>query len=50
MTPQELARELGISAKTLRQWLRDQGWQSVRYSRWHLSPDQAAQARRHFAP
>jgi uncharacterized protein YjcR len=49
VTPQELARELGISAKTLRQWLRDQGWQSVPYTRWQLTPDQAALARQHFS-
>lgn len=31
------------------QWLRDQGWQNVPYTRWRLSPDQAALARMHFA-
>lgn len=47
-TPSDLAKELGVSARAIRQWLRDQGWQSVPYARWHLSNDQAAQVRRHF--
>jgi hypothetical protein len=31
-----------------RRRLRDQGWQSVPYTRWRLSSDQAAKVRRHF--
>lgn len=50
VTPSELARELGVSARRIRHWLREQGWQSVRYTRWHLSPDQAAQVRKRFGP
>jgi len=49
VTPGELARELGVSAKSIRQWLREQGWQSSPYTRWRLSPDQAAQVRTHFS-
>ncbi len=48
LTPSQLARELGVSAKTIRQWLRAQGWQSTPYARWLLSPDQAAQVRARF--
>ena len=48
VTPADLARELNVSARRIRQWLRAQGWQSVPYSRWRLSPEQAAQVRRHF--
>lgn len=45
VTPEQLAKELGVSAKTIRQWLRDQGWQAVPYTRWHLTPEQAHQVR-----
>lgn len=48
VTPKELSQELGLSPRTIRQWLRDQGWQSVSYTRWRLTPDQAAQVRAHF--
>jgi len=48
VTPRELAKELGVSARAVRQWLRGQGWQTVRYARWHLTDDQAAQVRAHF--
>lgn len=48
ITPRELAIELGVSARAVRQWLRGQGWQAVRYARWHLTSDQAAQVRAHF--
>lgn len=34
ITPNELATELGASDRAIRQWLRDQGWQSVPYQRW----------------
>jgi len=50
VTPTELARELGVSAKSIRRWLREQGWQSVPYTRWQLSSDQAAQVRKQFRP
>ena len=50
VTPKELARELGISDRAIRQWLRDQGWQSVSYARWELTEDQARQVREHFRP
>jgi uncharacterized protein YjcR len=48
ITPNDLSAELGVSAKSIRQWLRDQGWQSVPYARWELTPEQAAEVRRHF--
>ncbi len=48
VTPRELAAELGLSDRTIRQWLRDQGWQSVPYARWRLTDAQAAQVREHF--
>jgi uncharacterized protein YjcR len=49
ITPSRLSAELGVSAKTIRQWLRDQGWQSIPYARWELTPEQTAAVRRHFA-
>ena len=48
VTPTELSKELGISARTVRHWLRAQGWQSVPYARWHLTPEQAEAVRLHF--
>ncbi len=48
ITPGELAKELGVSDRAVRQWLRDQGWQAVPYARWHLTEEQAAQVRAHF--
>ena len=48
ITPRELAKELGHSARTIRGWLREQGWQSQPYSRWHLTLEQADLVRAHF--
>lgn len=48
VTPTDLARELGVSPMTIRRWLREQGWQSVPYTRWRLSVDQAGQVRARF--
>ena len=48
ITPKELAAELGVSDRSIRQWLRDQGWQSVPYARWELTQEQATQVRIHF--
>jgi hypothetical protein len=48
VTPKDLAKELAKSDRTVRQYLRDQGWQSVPYARWELTPDQARQVRKHF--
>jgi uncharacterized protein YjcR len=48
ITPKELAAELGVSDRAIRQWLRDQGWQSVPYARWELTQEQAAQVRARF--
>lgn len=49
ITPKQLAVELGVAPRTIRQWLRDQGWQSVPYSRWELTKDQADQVRARFS-
>ena len=48
ITPTGLAKELGMSPRTIRQWLRDQGWQSVPYARWELTQDQAQRVREHL--
>lgn len=48
LTPRRLADELGVSDRTIRQWLRQQGWQGVPYTRWRLTEEQAAQVRSHF--
>ncbi len=48
ITPRELAKELGVSDRAIRQWLRDQGWQVVPYARWHLTAEQAVEVRAHF--
>ena len=45
ITPKQLAAELGVAPTTIRQWLRDQGWQSVPYARWELTQEQADQVR-----
>lgn len=50
MKPETLARELGISGKTLRAWLRRRYPRSAtaRYQRWQLSDAQVEAARRRF--
>ena len=48
ITPKQLSAELGVSDGDIRQWLRDQGSQSVPYARWKLTPDQTAQVGAHF--
>lgn len=48
VTPADLERELGVDARRIRQWLRDQGWQSVPRARWQLSSDQADAVRTAF--
>ena len=48
ITPNELAKELGVAPRTIRRWLRDQGWQSTPYTRWRLTPEQADQVRARF--
>jgi predicted site-specific integrase-resolvase len=47
MTPRELAEELGISPKTLRQWLRDNShrFPHYRYERWVLGSKEIEAAR-----
>ena len=48
ITPKQLADELGVPARTIRRWLRAQGWQDIPYSRWQLTPEQADQVRERF--
>lgn len=48
MTPNDLARELGVDPKRLRAWLRST-WPPLHpHSRWDLSPEQIAAARLRF--
>ncbi|GIL37611.1 hypothetical protein PDTK01_36860 [Phycicoccus sp. DTK01] len=49
VTPKQLAAELEITDRAVRRWLRQQGWQSMPYARWHLSKDRADKVRTHFA-
>lgn len=51
MTPDELARSLGIESKTLRAWLRRTGARSPAEhgQRWVLDQQQVAAAMAHFA-
>ena len=51
MTPDELARSLGIDPKTLRAWLRRTGARSLAEhgQRWVLDQQQVAAAKAHFA-
>lgn len=48
ITPTQLAKEVGVAPRTIRQWLRDQGWQSMPYARWELTRGQAEQVRARF--
>ncbi|HKO21095.1 MAG TPA: MerR family transcriptional regulator [Candidatus Eisenbacteria bacterium] len=50
MKPEELARELGVSGKTLRQWLREEfpRPKGERGKHWDLADEQVAAARRRF--
>lgn len=48
ITPIDLAKELGLSPRTIRGWLRAQGWQSQPYTRWQLTVEQANLVRVHF--
>ena len=47
-TPRELAAELDVSDKTIRQWLRSQPWQHEHRARWQLTRAQADQVRSRF--
>jgi len=51
MRPEELADELGISGKTIRNWLREKFPRSPgeRYARWELTPAQERAVRARFA-
>ena len=46
--PKELSAELAVSDRAIRQWLRDQGWQSVPLCPRGADAEQAAQVRTHF--
>lgn len=48
-TPKQLATELGVAPRTIRHWLRQQGWQTVPYARWELTEEQAEQVRTRFS-
>lgn len=50
MRPEDLARELGVSAKKLRAWLRKTFPRTAAEHGkwWHLSSSQVAAVRRHF--
>jgi hypothetical protein len=48
ITPKQLSADLGVTYRAIREWLRDQGWQSVPYSRWELTPEQAQHVPAHF--
>lgn len=48
-TPADLSRELGIDAKTIRDFLREQyGLLPPHETRWRLNPEQAQAVREHF--
>lgn len=50
MTPRDLAKQLGITGRTLRAYLRSQYRPNGedRYSRWKLDEEMVADALRHF--
>ncbi len=49
ITPNDLARELGVSAKTIRDYLRSKyGTLPSFETRWHLTESQASDVRAHF--
>lgn len=49
ITPADLARELGVTPKTVRDYLRSTyGTLPAFVSRWHLTAAQATKVREHF--
>ena len=50
VTPNDLALELPVTAKTIRGWLRRQGFRPevAKGTRWHLTEEQAALVRDRF--
>lgn len=49
ITPKDLARELGVSSKTIRAWLRIEYPRAAEHGlAWHLDQDQAAAVRARF--
>jgi len=50
ITPNDLARELGVSAKKIRDYLRSKyGTLPPLETRWHLTESQASAVRAHFS-
>lgn len=51
VTPLELSRELGVSDRAIRQWLRDAlpRPEVEKHSRWQLTPAQVAMVRERFS-
>lgn len=49
-TPEDLALELEVDGRAIRQWLRDEHSRTEpeRWQRWHLTPEQADAVRAHF--
>jgi hypothetical protein len=48
VTPAALSRDLGVTARAIRQRLREQGWHMVTYSRRHLTTELAKTGRTPF--
>ncbi len=48
-TPKDLSAELGVTAKSIREWLRAEGHTFPENKPWQLSEDQSRQVRKHFA-
>jgi len=50
ITPNDLARELGVSAKKIRDYLRSKYGNLPSFeTRWHLTESQASDVRAHFS-
>lgn len=50
VTPNELARDLSVTAKTIREWLRQRGFRPEveKGTRWQLTEEQASLVRNRF--
>jgi len=50
-TPNEVAADLGVTPKQVRDWLRATypRREDERHSRWHLTPEMVSAARAHFS-
>ncbi|WP_162940047.1 hypothetical protein [Gryllotalpicola protaetiae] len=49
LTPEDLARELGVTGRAVRSFLRDQYPDHERYARWFLTPEQTTAVRQRVA-